>query len=175
MRTPAIYTVGHSTRSLDELLRLLRAHGVAQLVDVRSLPGSRRCPQFNRETMAPFLRSRRINYRHMKSLGGRRRPVRGREMNRGWRNASFRGYADYMQTGAFEKALGRLIAIARRRRTAILCAEAVPWRCHRSMIADALVARGVPARHIMSAKTARPHALSRMADVRRGRVTYPRS
>lgn len=172
MARPVIFTVGHSTRSLDELVALLRAHGVERLVDVRRMPRSLRNPQFNRETMSKSLRNRRINYRHMKSLCGLRR-ARPDSINNGWRNASFRGYADYMRTPEFQKAVDQLIKLAALKPTAIMCAEAVPWRCHRSLIADALIARGCEVRDIMSATSARPRVLNPMARVHGGQVTYP--
>jgi len=169
---PVVFTIGHSNRSLEELVRMLRAHGVERLVDVRTVPRSRHNPQFNRETLSKALRNRRIRYRHMKSLGGLRH-ARKDSVNTGWRNASFRGYADYMQTPEFAAALERLIDLADEKSTAIMCAEAVPWRCHRSLIADALIIRGQEVRDIMSATNARQHKLSPMAKVRRGRLTYP--
>jgi uncharacterized protein (DUF488 family) len=167
-----LFTLGHSTRSLEELLEILRAHGVRRLVDVRSIPRSRHNPQFNRDSLSRFLRNRRIGYRHMKSLGGLRH-ARPDSPNMGWRNASFRGFADYMQTPEFEEAVQGLIRLAADRPTAILCAESVPWRCHRSLIADALAARGFRVRHIFSATNAKPHALTAMARVRGTQVTYP--
>lgn len=171
--SPVLYTLGHSTRSLDELAAILRAHGVRQVIDVRTVPRSRHNPQFNKDALGPSLRARRINYRHLKALGGLRRVRKDSELNAGWRNASFRGYADYMQTAEFDAGLKALLEVAARRPTAILCAEAVPWRCHRSMIADAATARGVAVRHLMSPTNARLHKLNAMAKVRRGRVTYP--
>lgn len=167
--------MGHSTRSFADFASLLRAHGVERVVDVRTVPRSRHNPQFNKDTLGKSLRARLINYRHMKELGGLRRPRKDSELNAGWRNASFRGYADYMQTPEFAAALEKLIAVAKERPAAIMCAEAVPWRCHRSMIADALTVRGLEVRHIMSPTSARPHRLNPMAKVRGRRVTYPQS
>ena len=169
---PVIFTVGHSTRSFEELVTILRAHGVKRLVDVRRIPRSRHNPQFNRETLSKALHHRRLNYRHMKALGGLRR-ARPESINTGWRNASFRGYADYMQTPSFGEALERLLELAEQKPTAIMCAEAVPWRCHRSLIADALIARGYAVRDIMSVASAKPHILNPMARVQGHRVTYP--
>jgi uncharacterized protein (DUF488 family) len=167
-----IYTVGHSTRTLAELVDILRAHGVKRLVDVRTIPRSRHNPQFNRETLSKALHNRHLSYRHMKTLGGLRH-ARPDSINTGWRNASFRGFADYMQTTPFAEALEQLLALAAEKPTAIMCAEAVPWRCHRSLIADALTARGYEVCDIMSLKSARPHRLSPMARIHRRLVTYP--
>jgi uncharacterized protein (DUF488 family) len=169
-----LYTVGHSTRQLLELLDLLRAHGIRQLVDVRTIPRSRHNPQFNRDTLSRFLRSRRIGYRHMPELGGLRH-ARPDSQNLGWRNASFRGYADYMQTPEFDQAVGALIALAGRKPTAIMCAESVPWRCHRSLIADALLARGLQVRHIYTPTRALPHMLTPLARVHGIHIVYPPS
>lgn len=171
-RRPVVYTIGHSTRSFDELVELLRAHGIERLVDVRTVPRSRTNPQFNRDTFGPALRNRRIAYRHMKELGGLRR-ARPDSVNTGWRNASFRGFADYMQTDEFRAALDELEALAAEKATAIMCAEAVPWRCHRSLIADALIARGHEVRDIMSPTSAKPRTLNPMAKVEGDEITYP--
>jgi hypothetical protein len=170
-----LYTVGHSTRSLAELAAALRAHGVRQVLDVRTVPKSRHNPQFNKAALGKALRARRINYRHLKALGGLRHARKDSTLNAGWRNASFRGYADYMQTAEFDAGLKELAGVAAKKPTAVMCAEAVPWRCHRSMIADAWTARGGEARHIMSPANARLHKLNPMARVRKGRVTYPAS
>jgi uncharacterized protein (DUF488 family) len=170
--TPAIFTVGHSTRSFDELVAILRAHGIERLIDVRTVPRSRHNPQFNRDALSRALHNRRLGYRHMKALGGLRH-ARANSVNAGWRNASFRGYADYMQTAAFERALARLIELAEQKPIAIMCAEAVPWRCHRSLIADALTARGYKVRNIMSVTSAKPHKLNPMARVQGQQITYP--
>ena len=169
---PVIFTVGHSTRSFDELVEILRAHGVERVVDVRTIPRSRHNPQFNRETLSKALHNRHLSYRHMKALGGLRH-ARPDSINTGWRNASFRGFADYMQTPSFGVALERLLKLAEQKPTAIMCAEAVPWRCHRSLIADALIARGYEVRDIMSVTSAKPHVLTPMARVLRQQVTYP--
>jgi uncharacterized protein (DUF488 family) len=169
---PVIFTVGHSTRSLDELVAILRAHGVERLVDVRTIPRSRHNPQFNRETLSKSLHNRRLGYRHMKGLGGLRH-ARPDSINTGWRNASFRGFADYMQTPSFREALEKFLILANQKPTVLMCAEAVPWRCHRSLIADALTARGYEVRDIMSATSARPHILTAMARVDGRQVTYP--
>jgi uncharacterized protein (DUF488 family) len=165
-------TVGHSNRTLEDFIAMLRAHGVNLLVDVRTMPRSRYNPQFNIENLPASLQPYGIEYRHMPELGGLRRP-RPDSINGGWRNASFRGYADHMQTPEFEAGLAELLRIAGGRRSAVMCAEAVPWRCHRSMIADALTARGETVEHIMSETKRSPHALTQFARVQGTSVTYP--
>jgi uncharacterized protein (DUF488 family) len=167
-----VLTIGHSTRSIAELIRLLAAHGVQRVIDVRTIPRSRHNPQFSRSELSPALRRARIHYRHMPGLGGLRHAKRG-STNTGWRNASFRGYADYMQTAAFKRSLNRCIELATHERVVLMCAEAVPWRCHRSLIADALLARGIPTSEITSGARVRPHALTPWATVRGPEVTYP--
>jgi uncharacterized protein (DUF488 family) len=171
--TSTIYTVGHSTRSLDELVAMLAAHGVRAVADVRRFAGSRRLPQFNAENLAAELPKRGVAYLPFPLLGGRRKPEPGTTLNAGWRSASFRAYADYMQTPPFSEALDRLIVAARERPTAMMCAEAVPWRCHRSLIADALLVRGWTVLDIMSATKANEHQLRPFAKVRGTVVTYP--
>ncbi len=168
-----IYTIGHSTRELAEFLGLLAAHRVTQVVDVRRYPASRRHPQFARDALATALEQTGIHYHHEADLGGRR-AARRDSANTAWRSAAFRGYADYMETPEFEDALERLRELARARPTAILCAEAVPWRCHRQLIADALVARGEEVGHILGAARVDPHRLSPHAQVLTGgRLRYP--
>jgi uncharacterized protein (DUF488 family) len=169
---PMIFTIGHSTRPVDEFIRLLKAHGVQRVIDVRTIPRSRHNPQFNRDQLSPALRRRKIHYRHMPGLGGLRRPRRD-SANAGWRNVGFRGYADYMQTPEFEASLERCIDLAKQERVALMCAEAVPWRCHRSLIADALLARRIRSSEITSGIRTRPHALTSFARVTGTRVTYP--
>ncbi len=166
-----IYTIGHSTRPIDEFIALLRAHGIRQLADIRTIPRSRRHPQFERDALAAALARHDVAYRHLAGLGGLRRPRRD-SPNTGWRNDSFRGYADYMQTPAFAAALDDLIDFARTGPTAIMCAEAVWWRCHRSLVSDALVVRGVDVLHITSAAAPSSHRLNPMAHVEDGRITY---
>ena len=161
---PTLYTIGHSTRTLEEFLSLLEVFGIKRLVDVRTVPRSRHVPWFNKETLPAALKPRGILYTHMPKLGGLRHAKKD-SPNDGWRNASFRGYADYMATPGFAQGVEALNRLNEKRRVAIMCAEAVPWRCHRSMIADAEVARGIPVRHIMSAKTANPHKLTSFAVV----------
>jgi uncharacterized protein (DUF488 family) len=167
-----VFTIGHSTRTWGELLELLRGHGIERVVDVRSIPRSRHNPQFNRETLSAKLRGARIGYVHLRRLGGLRHARRD-SPNMGWRNASFRGFADYMQTPEFGKGLQRLIKLAKQKKSAIMCAEAVPWRCHRSLIADALTARGIRAAHIISGKRVQVHTLTSFGRVRGDRITYP--
>jgi uncharacterized protein (DUF488 family) len=167
-----IMTIGHSTRSVAEFIRLLKAHDVKRLVDVRTIPRSRHNPQFNRDQLAAALHSARLHYRYMPGLGGFRH-ARLDSINTAWQNASFRGYADYIQTPEFKKNLDALIELAKQEQVVVMCAEAVPWRCHRSLIADALLARGVEAREITSATRARPHTLTPWGRVNGIQVTYP--
>ena len=167
-----VFTIGHSTRTLEAFVDLLRAHKIARVVDVRTIPRSRRNPQFNGETLAEALHGRRIHYTHLAALGGLRQ-ARKDSLNTGWQNASFRGFADYMQTAEFEKGIEKLVNLAEKEQVAIMCAEAVPWRCHRSLIADALVARGIAVHHITSLTRAEPHRLTSFARVEGTDITYP--
>ncbi len=167
-----LFTIGHSTRSFDDFVALLLTWRIEVLADVRTAPHSRRNPQFNSEALAAGLAAAGIEYIPMPELGGWRRS-RTDSPNTGWRHASFRGYADYMMTAAFEAAISKLIALGGEHRLAVMCAEAVPWRCHRSLIADALVARGCTARHILSVTNAGPHRVTPFARVEDGVVTYP--
>ena len=169
---PTVFTIGHSTRPIEEFIRLLKAHRVDRLVDIRTMPQSRYNPQFSRETLSPALRKAGIRYRHMPGLGGLRRP-RPDSVNGGWRNASFRGYADYMQTAPFRRSLDRCIELATQERVALMCAEAVPWRCHRSLVADALLVRGLVVQEITSGVRTRPHTLTPWAAVSGVQLTYP--
>ena len=173
--TRTVYTIGHSTRTLEQFVALLREHGVELLVDVRRFPGSRRHPQFGAEALAAGLAAAGIGYRHAEALGGRRTSESGAASPNGaWRNAAFRAYADYMATDAFRAALDELIADAGRGTVAVMCAEAVPWRCHRRLITDALIARGVAVADIVGPGPASPAALSEHAVARPdGTVTYP--
>ncbi len=172
-RTPLrVYSIGHSTRSFHEFAALLEAHGIRQLADIRTIPRSRRHPQFERDALAAGLEARNIVYRHLGGLGGLRRP-RPDSPNTGWRNEGFRGYADYMGTPAFQAALEQLLDFARTAATAVMCAEAVWWRCHRSLLADALVVRGLEVLHIISASPPTPHQLNPMARVADDRLVYP--
>jgi len=167
-----VFTIGHSTRGLAEFIRLLQAHGVTQVVDVRTVPRSRHNPQFNRETLSDSLKAAGIGYMHQPGLGGLRHP-RADSHNAGWRNASFRGFADYMQTPEFAAGLQTVIERARQGQIALMCAEAVPWRCHRSLIADALLVRGIPVEHILSASRRQVHELTPWARVEGTSLTYP--
>ena len=169
-----IHTIGHSTRTHDEFIGLLHVHGMKCLIDVRRYPGSRRHPHFSREALQQSLPAAGIAYEHEAALGGRRASSASDSVNSAWRSASFRAYADYMSTQEFADALERVIARAAELRTVIMCAEAVPWRCHRQLIADALVARGIGVRHIITGARAEEHALHEEARVMSGgRVTYP--
>lgn len=172
---PLVLTVGHSTRTLQEFVALLLAHGVKQLIDVRTIPRSRHNPQFNQGRLPRPLQKAGIRYRHMPGLGGLRHALRD-SINTAWRNASFRGFGDYMQTPEFEEAMNELVQLAqKKRRTALMCAEAAPWRCHRSLIGDALLVRGIRVEEIASKTRRRPHTLTPWARVRRKRVFYPAS
>ena len=167
-----ILTVGHSTRRLDDFLHLLEAHKVKLIVDVRTVPRSRHNPQFNRETLPEALQSAGISYLHLPGLGGLRHAKKD-SPNTGWRNDSFRGFADHMGTEDFTTNIDRLISLAREKRLAIMCAEAVPWRCHRSLIADALQVRGIRVQHIMSETATHPHEITSFAAVSGLSITYP--
>jgi uncharacterized protein (DUF488 family) len=169
---PIVLTIGHSTRMIEEFISLLQAHGVTCVVDVRTVPRSRHNPQFNRETLPVSLKPAGIGYVHMAELGGLRHTTRD-SINIGWQNASFRGYADYMQTSEFQRAIDQLIQLANQDRIAIMCAEAVPWRCHRSLIADALLVRGIRSEDIMSATRRQVHTLTPFARVEDTQITYP--
>ena len=167
-----LYTIGHSTRTLDELVELLRASGVSIVADIRTIPRSRQNPQFNRDALGPALRRRRLRYVHLGSLGGLRRTTKD-SRNTGWRNTSFRGYADYMLTDEFEHGLDELEALTEDGTVAIMCAEAVPWRCHRSLVADAVTVRGADVEDITGPGTPHPHRLTPFAHVEGTRITYP--
>ncbi|MGC2173505.1 MAG: DUF488 domain-containing protein [Candidatus Sulfotelmatobacter sp.] len=166
------YTVGHSTRSLDELIETLQAHAIETLVDIRAFPMSRRLPQFNRESLEKSLPEAGINYVWMKALGGYRKKSREDSPNIGLRNASFRNYADYMLTTEFENAMAELIALAEPSRTAYMCAERVYFRCHRMLVSDWLVARGHEVMHIDGTGPLKPHRLTAEARIIDGRLIY---
>ncbi len=167
-----VYTVGHSTRTLEEFIRILRKYGIECLADVRTVPRSARNPQFNRETLPAALAAAGITYTPLLELGGFRHALPD-SANTGWRNASFRGFADYMQTDGFRAGMEKLICLAGENKSAILCAEAVPWRCHRSLIGDALTARGFPVEDILDADHSRPHRVTPFARIDGFTVTYP--
>jgi uncharacterized protein (DUF488 family) len=168
---PVIMTIGHSTRSFAELVELLHTNGVTMLVDIRTIPRSRFNPQFNSDTLAETLPNEGIKYKHMTDLGGLRH-AKASSLNTVWQNASFRGYADYMETVPFRKGIDKLLQLARQNSVAIMCSEAVWWRCHRSMVADELVAEGVPVEHIMGGKHRQLHTLRAFAHVEDGHASY---
>jgi uncharacterized protein (DUF488 family) len=168
----AIFTVGHSTLPIERFIALLQTYGIERLVDIRTIPRSRHNPQFNDATLANSLTAQHVEYVHVRALGGLRH-ARKDSLNTGWRNGGFRGYADYMQTTAFQDTLEALIHMSRQIRVAMMCAEAVPWRCHRSLVADALGVRGVPVVEILSESSYRMHKLTSFAQVEGVRITYP--
>lgn len=167
-----IFTLGHSTLPIQRFIALLQTYGIERLADIRTMPRSRHNPQFNDAALAGSLMAEHLEYVHVKALGGLRH-ARKDSPNTGWRNGGFRGYADYMQTEAFQDALETLIHMRRQRRVAIMCAEAVPWRCHRSLVADALSVRGVPVVEILSESSYRMHKLTPFAQVEGVQITYP--
>ena len=170
--SPLVMTIGHSTRTFEEFIGILKAHGVTRVVDVRTVPRSRHNPQFNKASLPRSLEEAGLGYVHMPGLGGLRH-AKPDSPNSGWRNASFRGYADYMQTPEFEESLEEAIRLADQDRIVLMCAEAVPWRCHRSLIADALLVRGIRTEDIMSATRRQVHALTPFAKVQGTTITYP--
>lgn len=172
MTGDAIWTVGHSTLTQEDFLALIAAHGILAIADVRRFPGSRRHPHFHGDAMRVWLPQAGVRYEHFVDLGGRRK-AEPDSRNTGLRNESFRGYADYMATPLFQRALDRLIALSREQPSAVMCAEAVYWRCHRHLLADALAARGVAVRHILDARTARPHKIHELARIEGTDVCYP--
>lgn len=167
----ALWTIGHSTHALEAFLGLLRAHQIEMLADVRLLPGSRRFPHFNSEELAASLSQAGIEYKHFRELGGRRK-ARPDSQNTAWRNESFRGYADYMETPEFQRAANELTACAARKRTAVMCAEAVWWQCHRALISDWMKVRGVEVMHILSGNKVEPHPFTSAATVTDGQLSY---
>ena len=166
-----LWTVGHSTRPIEQLIEALRSFEIKVIADVRSFPGSRRYPQFNREQLKVSLAVAGIEYQHFPELGGRRR-VRADSHNMAWRNKMFRGYADYMETDEFRAGIARLLEVARARPTAIMCAEAVWWRCHRSLISDYLKAKGVEVMHIMAPGKSETHPITSAARIVNGELSY---
>jgi uncharacterized protein (DUF488 family) len=170
--SPLVMTIGHSTRTIEEFIHLLQVHGATCVADVRTVPRSAHNPQFNRTSLPRSLKRFGLKYVHMPGLGGLRHAKRD-SPNGGWRNASFRGYADYMQTPEFVESLEEAIQTAKQDRIALMCAEALPWRCHRSLIADALFVRGIRTEDIMSASRRQVHTLTPFAKVRGTTITYP--
>jgi uncharacterized protein (DUF488 family) len=170
--SPLAMTIGHSTHTLEEFIRLLQAHGAACVVDVRTVPRSRHNPQFDKASLPRSLKKAGLGYVHAPGLGGLRHAKRD-SPNAGWRNASFRGYADHMQTPEFAQSLDELVQLANQERIVLMCAEAVPWRCHRSLIADALLVRGIRTEDIMSATHRQVHTITSFAKVRGTVITYP--
>jgi uncharacterized protein (DUF488 family) len=167
-----VCTIGHSNRTIEEFIALLRQNGIDCLLDIRTVPKSRHNPQFGQDQLAPSLAAAGIEYRYLRGLGGLRRP-RKDSQNAGWRNTSFRGYADYMQTEEFAANVDAVIELTASRTCVLMCAEAVPWRCHRSLVADALLVRGVPVDDIIDARQRRPHKLTPFAHVDGLAITYP--
>ena len=167
----SLWTIGHSTRSLEDFIGILKSFSIETLIDVRSFPGSRRYPHFNREALRDSLSAATIEYIHLPELGGRRKALSD-SLNMAWRNESFRGYADYMETDAFRAGVDRLLTLARARRTAIMCSEAVWWRCHRSMISDYLKAEGVEVIHILAPGKSEAHPYTSAARIVNGELSY---
>ena len=166
-----VFTIGHSTHLTRDFLRVLDAYGIEEVIDVRTIPRSRKNPQFNEKRLSATLRRHKVRYKHMGGLGGLRHALKD-SVNTYWHNASFRGFADYMQTDEFKDNIDSLIKIAKKRQVTLMCAEAVPWRCHRSLIADALAVRGIKVIHIFSATNSRRHEITRSAKVRKGNIVY---
>jgi len=168
-----IFTIGHSTHSAEDFIDTLRAYDIQLLVDVRTIPKSRHNPQFNSDVLEKNLKASGIGYVHLAGLGGLRRAKKD-SLNQAWENTSFRGFADYMQTEEFEEGIVKLVELGENRKTVIMCAEAVPWRCHRSLIGDALVVRGIEVVDIMSRHSIKSHVLTPWAEVQGTRITYPK-
>lgn len=168
----SVFTIGHSTRTLEEFISILEKYGVKKIVDIRTVPRSKHNPQFNKETLPTSLNTAGIGYIHIAGLGGLRH-THIDSINKGWRNASFRGFADYMQTQEFEENLTTLIQLSKKEQVAIMCAESLPWRCHRSLLADALLVRGIEVKHIMNATESREHALTPWIKVDGTNISYP--
>lgn len=173
MKKKEAYTIGHSTRTTQEFLDILKEFEIEVLVDIRHYPGSRYCPQFNKEVMRDYLPENDIEYIHLVELGGRRKVDKNSQLNIGWRSSQFRGYADYMQTLEFAHALEKLISLIEKKTVAFMCAEALPWRCHRSMVADALTVRGFKIFNIMDQKKMQLHKLTPFAVKKKNRLIYP--
>ncbi|TFD57850.1 DUF488 domain-containing protein [Cryobacterium suzukii] len=174
MAGTCVYTIGHSTHPIDEFVGMLKANGVERLIDVRTVPGSRHNPQFGEHELSASMSEADIDYQRLAELGGlRHTPAAEASINGAWRNKSFRNYADYMQTPEFVAGVDELIALARKQTVALMCAEAVPWRCHRSLIGDALLARDIRVADIMSLTSTKPHTLTSFAKLDGHRVWYP--
>jgi uncharacterized protein (DUF488 family) len=173
LKQKTVYTLGHSTHTMEKFLELLHHYQIQLLVDVRTIPKSRRVPQFNKDHLESILPKEQIGYLHLPALGGLRKSTDPNSPNRGWRNASFRGYADNMQTEPFEKGIDLLLSRGAERTAALLCAEAVPWRCHRQLISDALLTREVAVCHILSLTQTREHALTPFARREGSKIVYP--
>lgn len=171
MSDKTIWTIGHSTHTAEEFIRMLDAFAIKTLVDIRTFPGSRRYPHFNKESLEKLLPQHNIEYIHMRELGGRRKPVKNSH-NTAWRNEAFRGYADYTETTAFANAIHQLENIALKNRTAYMCSEAVWWRCHRSLVSDYLKIKGWTVMHIMTANKAEEHPYTSAAHIVGGKLTY---
>jgi uncharacterized protein (DUF488 family) len=167
-----VSTIGHSNRTIEEFIELLKQNEIACVLDIRTVPKSRHNPQFGQDQLPGSLTAAGIEYRYLRGLGGLRHP-RPDSPNSGWRNTSFRGYADYMQTEEFAQNVDAVIALAENTRCALMCAEAVPWRCHRSLVADALLVRGIPVEEIIGPQKPKPHKLTAFARVDGTRITYP--
>lgn len=172
LKRPIVYTIGHSTRTIGAFIEILKAYGIDEVVDIRTIPRSRHNPQFNEDTLPEFLKHAKIRYLHIAELGGLRR-ARPDSVNNAWRNSSFRGFADYMQTEEFESGLEKLVELSKRRQLVIMCAEALPWRCHRSLVGDALLVRKIQPVDIFSLTAIKKHMLTPWAKTRGKRVTYP--
>ncbi|MBC7714170.1 MAG: DUF488 domain-containing protein [Rhizobacter sp.] len=172
MRRKIIFTIGHSTHSIKDFIEMLDENQIEHLVDVRHYPGSKYCPQFGKVNLKNSLKKVGINYTHLEILGGRRRPTES-DLNSGWRSPQFRGYADYMLTKEFKEGLSQLIELAKKEKTVIMCAEAVPWRCHRSLISDALFIQGFEVMDIFNSTIVKAHNLTTFAKVYRKKITYP--
>ncbi|MGE0670378.1 MAG: DUF488 family protein [Parachlamydiales bacterium] len=171
IREKTIYTIGHSNRPIEDFMKLLKAHQIETVIDIRSIPRSRHNPQFNQDKLKRSLKKEKIHYIHLEKLGGLRHPKKN-SLNTGWENASFRGFADYMQTADFREGIKELIENAKVSRCALMCAEAVPWRCHRSLVADALTVKKWKVRHIQSRVTAKQHELTAFLKIKGRRLIY---
>ncbi len=169
-----LYTIGHSTHTTREFIRILKSFGITLLVDIRHYPGSRYCPQFGKSRLKRNLLRNKIDYVHLVDLGGRRRPDKESDLNAGWRSPQFKGYADYMQTAEYESSLKELMKLARKNKAAIMCSEAVPWRCHRSLVSDSLIAKGWKIFDIYAEEKSKEHKLTSFAKITHGHVIYPR-